>query len=119
MGGRSACPAASPSRSMPFCRDPSDPAHGNTAIWPATPRLAPAHLWFPCALIVRRRSRSIACVQGRRTGAQYGRSRILSANRTREAASSPLGLDQIPESLLPAIAARLALPVTVLDAAIL
>jgi hypothetical protein len=29
-----------------------------------------------------------------------------------------LGLDQIPESLLPAIAARLALPVTMLDAAI-
>jgi CDP-2,3-bis-(O-geranylgeranyl)-sn-glycerol synthase len=32
--------------------------------------------------------------------------------------SMALGLDQIPESLLPAIAARLALPVTVLDAAI-
>ena len=33
--------------------------------------------------------------------------------------SMALGLDQIPESLLPAIAARWALPVTVLDAAIL
>jgi CDP-diglyceride synthetase len=32
--------------------------------------------------------------------------------------SMALGLDQIPESLLPAIAARWALPVTVLDAAI-
>ena len=32
--------------------------------------------------------------------------------------SMALGLDQIPESLLPAMAARLALPVTVLDAAI-
>jgi CDP-diglyceride synthetase len=32
--------------------------------------------------------------------------------------SMALGLDQIPESLLPAIAVRLALPVTVLDAAI-
>jgi CDP-2,3-bis-(O-geranylgeranyl)-sn-glycerol synthase len=33
--------------------------------------------------------------------------------------SMALGIDQIPESLLPAIAARWALPVTVLDAAIL
>jgi hypothetical protein len=37
----------------------------------------------------------------------------------RRSGSMALGIDQIPESLLPAIAAHWALPVTVFDAAIL